>query len=329
MKRQTKTTKPMQSISQQVTDSMKQSFNESRKNLSKDEILSHLQDFSSRKAKKAWLSKRINDRVVYLKLLEQASTEGWKHFYGQPIHQKFIELQMTTLQSMIEIRLKLSPESEREFLYETFLGTLESSEAPKQPKVETKVQSKIVKEQPKVVSKPKVTKKLVVAKEQPKVAKEQSTIDNEVLTKIVNNLSEMSSQLTKLTELCLNNSKAIVELQNQPKVVEKVVKQPKVAITQPKVEKKVVVTQPKVEKKVVVTQPKVEKKVVVTQPKVVSEEKPKIHRNPGKQISLFDAIFKQNVLKSDHKSTISHKDAFEFSGDATKSAWRKHRMEVK
>jgi hypothetical protein len=316
MKRQTKTqtAKPMQSIVDQVNDSMKQGFNECRKNLSKDEILSHLQDFSSRKAKKAWLSKRINDRVVYLKLLEQASTEGWKHFYGQPIHQKFIELQMTTLQSMIEIRTKLSPESEREFLYETFLRPLVSSEAPKQPKVETKVQSKIVKEQPKVVkeqpkvvSKPKVYNKLAVAKEQPKVAKEQSSIDSEILTKIVNNLSEMSSQLTKLTEMCLNNSKAIVELQNQPKVVEKVVKQPKVAITQPKVEKK----------------------IVVTQPKVVTEEKPKVYRNPSKQISLFDAIFKQNVLKSDHKSTISHKDAFEFSGDATKSAFRKHRMEVK
>ena len=309
MKRQTKTqtAKPMQSISNQVTDSMKQSFNESRKNLSKDEILSHLQDFSSRKAKKAWLSKRINDRVVYLKLLEQASTEGWKHFYGQPIHQKFIELQIATLQSMIEIRLKLSPESEREFLYETFLGTLASSEAPKQPKVETKVQSKIVKEQPKVESKPKVVKKVVAAKEQPKVAEKQSSIDNEILTKIVNNLSEMSSQLTKLTEMCINNSKAIVELQNQPKVVEKVVKQPKVAITQPKVEKK----------------------VVVTQPKVVTEEKPKVYRNPSKQISLFDAIFKQNVLKSDHKSTISHEEAFNFKGDATKSAYRKHRMEVK
>jgi hypothetical protein len=309
MKRQTKTqtAKPMQSIVDQVNDSVKQGFNECRKNLSKDEILSHLQDFSSRKAKKAWLSKRINDRVVYLKLLEQASTEGWKHFYGQPIHQKFIELQMATLQSMIEIRLKLSPETERQFLYETFLGSLVSSEAPKQPKVEIKAQSKIVKEQPKVESKPKVTKKLAVAKEQPKVAKEQSSIDNEVLTKIVNNLSEMSSQLTKLTEMCLNNSKAIVELQNQPKVVEKVVKQPKVAITQPKVEKK----------------------IVVTQPKVVTEEKPKVYRNPSKQISLFDAIFKQNVLPTDYKSTISHKDAFEFSGDVTKSAYRKHRMEVK
>ncbi len=87
MKNQTK-----QTIQSQVTETMKQGFIETRKVHSKDEILSHLESFASRKTKKAWLSKRINDRVVYLQLLSQASTEGWKHFYGQPIHQKFVEL---------------------------------------------------------------------------------------------------------------------------------------------------------------------------------------------------------------------------------------------
>jgi len=77
MKNQTKQT-TMQSIQSQVTETMKQSFIETRKVHSKDEILSHLETFASRKARKAWLSKRINDRVVYLQLLSQASTEGWK-----------------------------------------------------------------------------------------------------------------------------------------------------------------------------------------------------------------------------------------------------------
>jgi hypothetical protein len=299
MKRSTKTqtNKPMQSIQSQVTEAMKQNFIECRKNLTKDEILEHLSDFSSRKVKKAWLSKRINDRVVYLNLLAQASTEGWKHFYGQPIHQKFIELQMATLQSMIDIRLSFDPQSERESLKETFLRPFLGSEAPKQPKVEVK--------EPKVESKPKVSKQLATAKEQPKVVKEQSTIDNEVLTKIVHNLSELSSQVTRLTELCLTNSKAIAELQSQPKVADKPKKQPKVATTQPKVETVAVVTPAK---------PKVSRK----QPKVENS-----------QISIFDAIFKTNAPKYDKKSVISHEDAFEHRSDVEKSVWRKFRMEVK
>lgn len=284
----------MQSIQSQVTETMKQSFIEQRKAMSKDEILDHIADFSSRKTKKAWLSKRINDKVVYLNLLKQASTEGWKHFYGQPIHQKFIELQMATLQSMIEIRVKLSPESERESLIETFLQGFTNP----QPKVASKVAPK---PQPKVVSQPKVVKAAsqpkVAAKPQPKVVKQDS--QNEVLLELTKSVTALASQMASLTEMVQNNSKAIAELQSQPKVVEKPKKQPKVATTQPKVETVAVVTP---------SQPKVAKK----QPKVASSK-----------ISIFDAIFKTNAPREEVKSTISHKDAFELN------SWKKHIMEVK
>jgi hypothetical protein len=285
----------MQSIQTQVTEAMKQSFNESRQVLTKDEILSHLKTFASRKTKKAWLTKRINDRVVYLRLLKQASTEGWKHFYGQSIHQKFIELSMATLQSMIDIRLSLSPQAERESLIETFLGGLTKSEP--------KVQRKLVPVQPKVESKPKVVK-------QPKVVSKPSAND-EVMAKIVNNLAELTNQVTKLTEMCVANSFAITELQ---------LLQPKVAKEEPKVVKE----QPKAEAK-----PKVSKKLPTAkeQPKVVKEAKrqPKVATG---QINLFEALFKTNAPKSDKKSTISHTDAFEHRSDVEKGQYRKFRMEV-
>jgi len=149
-----KNTKTMQSITANITESMKQSFVESSKTMSKDEILSHLSSFANRKVKKAWLTKRINDRVVYLTFLKQASTEGWKHFYGQPIHQKFVELQMSTLQSMIDVRLKLSPEGEREALYETYVSPLTKVQPKVVQKPQAKVQPKVVKEVPQ----PKVAK---------------------------------------------------------------------------------------------------------------------------------------------------------------------------
>lgn len=300
MKTKTKPT-TMQSIQTQVTEAMKQSFNESRQVLTKDEILSHLKTFASRKTKKAWLTKRINDRVVYLRLLKQASTEGWKHFYGQSIHQKFIELSMATLQSMIDIRLSLSPQAERESLIETFLGGLTKSEP--------KVQRKLVPVQPKVDSQPKVESKPKVVK-QPKVVSKPSAND-EVMAKIVNNLAELTNQVTKLTEMCVANSFAITELQ---------LLQPKVAKEEPKVAK----AQPKVEAK-----PKVSKKLATAkeQPKVVKEAKrqPKVATG---QINLFEALFKTNAPKSDKKSTISHTEAFEHRSDVEKGQYRKFRMEV-
>jgi hypothetical protein len=283
----------MQSIQNQVTEAMKQSFNESRQTPNKDEILAHLKTFASRKTKKAWLTKRINDRVVYLRLLKQASTEGWKHFYGQSIHQKFIELSMATLQSMIDIRLSLSPQAEHESLLETFLGGLTKSEP--------KVQRKLVPVQPKVVATPKAVK-------QPKV-ESKPTANDEVMIKIVNNLAELTNQVTKLTEMCLSNSKAIADLQ-----------QPKVAKVQPKVAKE----QPKTEAK-----PKVSKQLPIAkeQPKVVKEAKrqPKV---ASSQINLFEALFVTNAPKRDKKSTISHTEAFEHRSDVEKGQYRKFRMEV-
>jgi hypothetical protein len=217
-------------IQNQVTEAMKTSFQESRKTLTKDEILSHLKPFSSRKTKKAWLTKRINDRVVYLNLLQQASTLGWKHFYNQPIHQKFVELQMGTLQSMIEIRVKLSPESERETLIESFLHPFINP----QSKIVTK---QAPKPQPKVVSQPKVVAKAEPKVKQPKVAA-QPKVD--ALTELTKSVTALATQMASLTEMVVANSKAIADLQ-QPKVVKE---QPKVETK--KVQPKVVKEQPKV-----------------------------------------------------------------------------------
>lgn len=282
MKNQTK-----QTIQSQITETMKQGFIETRKVHSKDEILSHLETFASRKARKAWLSKRINDRVVYLQLLSQASTEGWRHFYGQPIHQKFVELQMSTLQAMLDIRVSFEPKSERDSLKENFLQHFFGGS-------EAQVQPKVVTEKPKALPKqaPKPAPKQVASPKQPKV--EKPTAENQVLLELTKSVTALASQMASLTEMVQANSKAIAELQSQPKVVEKVVKQPKVAVTQPKVEKKVVVTQPKV-----------------------------VRKKENSQISLFEAIMKTSAPKVDKKSTISHKDAFELK------SWKKHIMEVR
>jgi hypothetical protein len=306
MKNTKQTTATANSIKAQVTDSMRNSFDELRKVHTKDEILSHLEDFASRKACKAWLSKRINDRVVYLNLLSQASTIGWKHFYGQPIHQKFVELQMATLQSMIDIRLTLSPQSERESLRETFLRPLfGGSEAPSQPKVV----SEKPKAAPKQASKP--APKQEAAPKQPKV--EKPSAETQVLLELTKSVTALATQMASLTEMVQNNSKAIAELQSQPKVVEKPKKQPKVAVTQPKVETKAVVA-PK--------QPTVEKKESKPFSKVLKQVE-------SGQISLFDAFMKTNAPKAEYKSTISHKEAFQHNSCVEKGSWRKHRMEVK
>jgi hypothetical protein len=208
---------------------------------------------------------------------------------------------MATLQSMIDIRLSLSPQAERESLIETFLGGLTKSEP--------KVQRKLVPVQPKVVSQPKVESKPKAIK-QPKVVSKPSAND-EVMAKIVNNLAELTNQVTKLTEMCVANSFAITELQ---------LLQPKVAKEQPKVAKE----QPKAEAK-----PKVSKKLPTAkeQPKVVKEAKrqPKVATG---QINLFEALFKTNAPKSDKKSTISHTEAFEHRSDVEKGQYRKFRMEV-
>jgi hypothetical protein len=271
MKNQTKQT-TMQSIQSQVTETMKQSFIETRKVHSKDEILSHLETFASRKARKAWLSKRINDRVVYLQLLSQASTEGWRHFYGQPIHQKFVELQMSTLQAMLDIRVSFEPKSERDSLKENFLQHFfGGSEAQTQPKVVTE-KPKAHKPASKPASKPAPEQAPRQASpKQPKV--EKPTAENQVLLELTKSVTALASQMASLTEMVQANSKAIAELQSQPKVVEK--------------------------------QPKVEKKAV-------APKQPKVGRKKeNSQISLFEAIMKTSAPKEDKKSTISHKDAFE------------------
>ena len=309
----TKNTKTMQSITANITESMKQSFVETSKTMSKDEILSHLSSFANRKVKKAWLTKRINDRVVYLNLVKQASTEGWKHFYGQPIHQKFVELQMATLQSMIEVRLRLSPEAERESLLETFLGGLVNSQPKVVQKPQVKVQPKVVK----AVPQPKVATVVKTTKPQPKV------VEQDQMTKVIELLGEVTKQVTTCLDKLVEHSNAIAELQ-------KVVSQPKVAKAQPKVVKaEPTKVQPKVAK--AVPQPKVAKaqpKVVKTEPTTPKGVKAKKQPKVGPLVSLIEAFWKTATPKQDKKSKISHEDAFNHRSDVEKGTYKKFRMEV-
>lgn len=301
----TKNTKTMQSITANITESMKQSFVESSKTMSKDEILSHVNSFANRKVKKAWLTKRINDRVVYLTFLKQASTEGWKHFYGQPIHQKFVELQMSTLQSMIDVRLKLSPQGEREALYETYVSPLTKVQPKVVQKPQAKVQPKVVKEVPQ----PKVAKVVKTTKPQPKV------VEQDQMTRVIDLLSEVTKQVTTCLNKLVEHSNAIAELQkvvNQPKIVS----QPKVVKAEP------TKVQPKVAK--AVPQPKVAKAEPTTPKGVKAKKQPKV----GPAVSIFEAFWNAAQPKQDKKSKISHEDAFQHRSDVEKGQYKKFRMEV-
>lgn len=307
-----KNTKTMQSITANITESMKQSFVESSKTMSKDEILSHLSSFANRKVKKAWLTKRINDRVVYLTFLKQASTEGWKHFYGQPIHQKFVELQMSTLQSMIDVRLKLSPEGEREALYETYVSPLTKVQPKVVQKPQAKVQPKVVKEVPQ----PKVAKVVKTTKPQPKV------VEQDEMTRVIDLLSEVTKQVTTCLNKLVEHSNAIAELQkvvNQPKVVEKpkAVKQPKVVAKGPKLTELLSKDKP-------TKQPKVAKAEPTTPKGVKAKKQPKV----GPAVSLMTAFWNAAQPKQDKKSKISHEDAFQHRSDVEKGQYKKFRMEV-
>lgn len=196
------------------------------------EVLTSISHFKTRKAKKSWLSRAIGVQEAKLQdIVDKTTQKGWKHYYGQPIHDHFVETQSRQLIELMEARQRLEPKARRIELptiqpkvviqdVEDILDDKVSKKTAKQPRVvKAKVQPKVAKPkvQPKVVAKPKA--------------------QTDALTSLASSIAELTKQMVSLTEMVSNNSKAIAELQ-QPKV-EKVV-QPKVVkkAKQPKVEQK-------------------------------------------------------------------------------------------
>jgi len=187
------------------------------------EVLTSINHFKTRKAKKSWLTRAISLQEAKLQdIVDKATLKGWKHYYGQPIHDHFLEVQGKQLVELMEARQRLEPKARRvqlptiqpKAVIEDVVETLDLKVAKK-----TKTASK-------AVSKPKAA-----PKKQPKV-----DTQTEALTSLASSIAELTKQMSSLTEMVANNSKAIAELQ-QPKVEKKVKKQPKV-VKQPKVEQK-------------------------------------------------------------------------------------------
>lgn len=281
---------------------MKESFNHVSAVLTESQLMETLKGFKSEAKAKQWLISHLNDRQRYfVSLVDAFTTKGWKHFYGQPLYLKFIELYGKNILFLVDCSPLSVRETKtfREQIVDLMASCQGVSETPK-PKAPARKpkasKPKVSKPQPKVTaSKPTVSK--------PKVSKQQSSIDNEILTKIVNNLAELTNQVTKLTQMTLTNSKAIAELQ-----------QPKVAKEQPKVSQPKVVAKPKViDEKVIVRDKKTNTKVVVSK-----DIKPKA--TPTK--SLWDQIFSQT-------NKVDHKLAFGHTSDVDCGKRKKALMEVK
>lgn len=178
------------------------------------EVLTSINHFKTRKAKKSWLTRAISLQEAKLQdIVDKATLKGWKHYYGQPIHDHFLEVQGKQLVELMEARQRLEPKARRvqlptiqpKAVIEDVIETLDLKVAKK-----TKTASK-------PVSKPKSA-----PKKQPKV-----DTQTEALTSLASSIAELTKQMSSLTEMVSNNSKAIAELQ-QPKVEKKVKKQPKV-----------------------------------------------------------------------------------------------------
>ena len=186
------------------------------------EVLTSISHFKTRKAKKSWLSRAIGVQEAKLQdIVDKTTQKGWKHYYGQPIHDHFVETQSRQLIELMEARQRLEPKARR-----IELPTI-------QPKVVIQDVEDILDD--KVSKKTAKQPRVVKAKVQPKVAKPK--VQTDALTNLASSIAELTKQMVSLTEMVSNNSKAIAELQ-QPKVEKvvqaKVVKKAK----QPKVEQK-------------------------------------------------------------------------------------------
>ena len=215
---------------------MKQSFQHVAQVLTESQLIETLQSFKTESQAKKWFINHLNDRQRYfVSLVDAFTTKGWKHFYGQPLYLKFLELYSKNILFLVDCAPLSQRETKvfREQIVDFLKVAQEFSEAPK-PKASTR--------KPKV-SKPKASKPKV-SKVQPKVS--QPKVDDK-LTKLTESVCLLAKQVAQLTELVTKTSLEVAEMK-QPKVV----KQPK-AVTEPKVDPKVVVRDRKTNTKVVVS----------------------------------------------------------------------------
>jgi hypothetical protein len=236
----------------------------------------------------------LNDRQRYfVSMVDAFTTKGWKHFYGQPLYLKFLELYAKNILFLVDSSPLSSRETKtfKEQIVDLLASCQGVSEAPK-PKASAR---KPKASKPKVApSKPKASKPTV---SKPKVSDDK-------LTKLTESVCLLATQVAKLTELVTQTSKEVAEIKasTQPKVSQPKVIQPK-AVAKPKV----------IDEKVLVRDKKTNTKVVVSK-----EIKPKA--TPTK--SLWEQIFTQTT-KVDHKLAFGH------SSDVDCGKRRKALMEVK
>ena len=272
---------------------MKEKFNAVSTPLSETQLMETLRAFKTEDKAKQWLISHLNDRQRYfVSMVDAFTTKGWKHFYGQPLYLKFLELYSQYILFLVDC----SPLSIRETktFKEQIVDLMAScqgvSETPK-PKVNPR--------KPKA-SKPTVSKPKVAPKVQPKVTATKPKVSDDKLTKLTESVCLLATQVAKLTELVTRTSLEVAEIKAskvEPKVV-----QPK-AVAKPK----------GVDEKVLVRDKKTNTKVVVSK-----EIKPKA--TPTK--SLWEQIFTQTT-KVDHKLAFGH------SSDVDCGKRKKALMEVK
>jgi hypothetical protein len=275
---------------------MKEKFNHVATPLSETQFMETLKGFKSEAKAKQWLISHLNDRQRYfVSMVDAFTTKGWKHFYGQPLYLKFIELYAKNILFLVDSSPLSSRETKtfKEQIVDLLASCQGVSEAPK-PKASARKpkasKPKVSQSQPKVApSKPKASKPTV---SKPKVSDDK-------LTKLTESVCLLATQVAKLTELVTQTSKEVAEIKasTQPKVV-----QPK-AVAKPKV----------VDEKVIVRDKKTNTKVVVSK-----DIKPKA--TPTK--SLWDQIFSQT-------NKVDHKLAFGHTSDVDCGKRKKALMEVK
>jgi len=276
---------------------MQESFNHVSAVLTESQLMETLKGFKSESKAKQWLISHLNDRQRYfVSLVDAFTTKGWKHFYGQPLYLKFLELYGKNILFLVDC----SPLSVRET--KTFRAKIVDlmascqgvSETPK-PKVNPRKpkasKPKVSKPQPKVTASKPMASKPTVSK--PKVSDDK-------LTKLTESVCLLANQVAKLTELVTRTSLEVAEI--------------KASKVEPKVSQPKVVAKPKViDEKVIVRDKKTNTKVVVSK-----EIKPKA--TPTK--SLWEQIFTQT-------NKVDHKLAFGHSSDVDCGKRKKALMEVK
>jgi len=276
---------------------MKESFNHVSAVLTESQLMETLKGFKSESKAKQWLISHLNDRQRYfVSLVDAFTTKGWKHFYGQPLYLKFLELYGKNILFLVDCSPLSVRETKtfREQIVDLMASCQGVSETPK-PKVSPRKpkasKPKVSKPQPKVTASKTMASKPTVSK--PKVSDDK-------LTKLTESVCLLANQVAKLTELVTRTSLEVAEI--------------KASKVEPKVSQPKVVAKPKViDEKVIVRDKKTNTKVVVSK-----EIKPKA--TPTK--SLWEQIFTQT-------NKVDHKLAFGHSSDVDCGKRKKALMEVK